>query len=121
MPRCTSTMSVGLRSGTESAQAEPASSQTGGDPTATPEKTRSSRVDVQAALAAARKAEKILAERKTEAARDTDTVAEDLMRRREAEAGEEATARRAAVRQDPSPSRHMTALERDELELEAGH
>ena len=43
------------------------------------------------------------------------------MRRREAEAGEEAAARHAAVRQDPAPSRHMTSLERDELELEAGH
>ena len=107
--------------GKEAAQAEPASSQTEGDPDATSEKTRSSRVDVQAALAAARKAEKILAERETQAARDTDMAAEDLMRRREAEAEEEAAARRAAVRQDPAPSHHMTALERDELELEAGH
>ena len=107
--------------GNEAAQAEPASSQTGDGPDATPEKTRSSRVDVQAALAAARKAEKILAERETQAARDADMAAEDLMRRREAEAGEEAAARHAAVRQDPAPSRQMTSLERDELELEAGH
>jgi hypothetical protein len=75
---------------------------------------------VQAALAAARQAEKILAQREHEAARDTDMASEDLMRRREAEAVEEAAARREAVRQDPAPSRHMISLERDELELEAG-
>jgi hypothetical protein len=43
------------------------------------------------------------------------------MRRRETEALEEAAARRAAVRQDPAPSRRGMSLERDELELEAGH
>ena len=42
---------------------------------------------MQAALAAARKAEKILAEREQQAARDADMAGEDLMRRREAEAG----------------------------------
>ena len=41
------------------------------------------------------------------------------MRRREAEARQEADVRRNAVRQDPASSRHLEALERDELELEA--
>jgi hypothetical protein len=42
------------------------------------------------------------------------------MRRRDAEAQQEAAARRSAVRQDPAPSRRSESLERDESELEAG-
>jgi hypothetical protein len=73
-------------------------------------------VDVTVALAAARKAEKILAERGQRAALDSD----DVMRRREAEALREASARRSAVRQEPAPSRRAASLEREEPELEAG-
>ena len=106
--------------GTATARSATASSPSGDAPEAS-EKIRSGRLDVQAALAAARKAEKILAERDQQAVRDARTVGDDLMRRREAAAAEEAAYRRAAVRQDPSPSRHMTPLNREELELEAGH
>jgi hypothetical protein len=78
-------------------------------------------MDVQAALTAARKAEKILTDRERRADHGADRADDDLMRRREAEAAEEALAQRSAVRQDPAPSRHTTSLERQELELEAGH
>ena len=74
-------------------------------------------LDVKAALAAARAAEKILAERGRQAELDGD----DVMRRREAEALREASTRRSAVRQDPAPSRRTMSLELEELELEAGH
>ena len=47
-------------------------------------------------------------------------ASDDVMRRREAEARQEASARASAVRQDPAPSRHARSLERDEPELEAG-
>jgi hypothetical protein len=79
------------------------------------------RLDVEAAVAAARNAEKILAERAAQADHDADLAYDDVMRRQEAEATEEVLARRDAVRQDPAPSRHTMSLERDELELEAGH
>jgi hypothetical protein len=79
------------------------------------------RLDVEAALAAAKKAEQILAEREHQADHDTDRSDDDLIRRREAQAEEEAAARRDAVRQDPVPSRHLWSLDLDELELEAGH
>ena len=80
------------------------------------------RLDVEAALTAARNAERILAERERQADRDTGRSDDDLMRRREAQAEEEAAARRSAVRQDPAPSRHRLSPDRnDELELEAGH
>ena len=78
------------------------------------------RVDLQAALAAAREAEEILAQRQHRADRDAELVGEDLMRRREAEVLAEAAARRAAVRQDPAPSRRAPSMDRDELELETG-
>lgn len=71
--------------------------------------------DIAAALAAARSAERILAERHR-AGLDSD----DVMRRREAEAQREASARRSAVRQEPSPSHRQASLEREEAELEAG-
>ena len=106
--------------GAATAHSDPASPASRDAPEAS-EKTSSGRLDVQAALAAARKAEKTLAERDQQAARDADQAGEDLMRRREAEAAEEAAARHAAVRQDPAPSRRAMSLERDELELEAGH
>jgi hypothetical protein len=77
-------------------------------------------LDVEAALAAARIAEKILANRERWADQDAD-LADDLRQRREAQAAEEASARRSAVRQDPASSRRAMTLERDELELEAGH
>jgi hypothetical protein len=79
-----------------------------------------SRLDVKAALAAARKVEKVLAERERHADHDADLAGDDLMRRREAEAAEEALVRRNAVRQDPAPSRRVVEADRDELELEAG-
>jgi hypothetical protein len=78
------------------------------------------RVDLQAALAAARKAEELLAQRQHRADRDAELADADLMRRREAEALAEAAARHAAVRQDPAPSRRAPSIGRDELELEAG-
>ncbi len=87
------------------------------DPT---ERPRTTRVDLQAAMAAARKAEEILAERQHRADREAQAAGEDLVRRGEAEAVAEVAARHAAVRQDPAPSRHPWSLERDELELEAG-
>jgi hypothetical protein len=79
------------------------------------------RLDLETALAAARRAEEILAEREHQAAHDTGRGDDDLMRRREAQAEEEAAARCGAVRQDPAPSRHAWSLDLDELELEAGH
>ena len=78
------------------------------------------RRDVRAALEAARTAEKIIAIRERQADRDAGLASDDLMRRREAEARQEAAARASAVRQDPAPSRHARSLERDEPELEAG-
>jgi hypothetical protein len=79
------------------------------------------RLDLETPLAAARRAEEILAEREHQADHDTDRSDDDLMRRRETQAEEEAAARRSAVRQDPVPSRHAWSLDLDELELEAGH
>ncbi len=84
------------------------------DPGSVPDR-RGAVLDIEAALAAARKAEKILAEREHRAGLD-----DDVMRRREADALREASARRSAVRQDPAPSRRPMSLELDELELEAG-
>jgi len=108
--------------GAATAHSDPVSSPSGDEPEVASEQASSSgRLDVQAALAAARKAEKILAERDQQAARDAGMAGEDLMRRRAAEAVEEAAARHEAVRQDPAPSRRAMSLERDELELEAGH
>ena len=78
------------------------------------------RLDVAAALTAARKAEQILAAREHQADHEPDRN-DDLVRRRQAQAEEEAAARRNAVRQDPAPSRHKLPLELDEPELEAGH
>lgn len=72
-------------------------------------------LDVEAALAAARRAEMILAERGRRAGLD-----DDVMRRREAEVLREASSRRSAVRQDPARSRRSMSLELEELELEAG-
>jgi len=90
-------------------EAEPAADQ----PTRT-------RADLSAALAAAREARQIIAERDRQANHEAQLAGDDVMRRREAEAMQEASARRTAVRQDPAPSRHMMQLERDEPELEAG-
>ena len=78
------------------------------------------RADLSAALAAAREAQRIIAERERQANREAQLAGDDIARRREAEAMQEASARRTAVWQDPAPSRHMTQLERDEPELEAG-
>jgi hypothetical protein len=74
-------------------------------------------LDIEAALATARRAQEILAERERQAT----SVSDDVMRRREAEAHREASARATAVRQDPAPSRGAMSLELDEPELEAGH
>jgi AAA domain len=78
------------------------------------------RRDINAALAAARQAQRIIAEREQQADREDQLASDDVMRRREMEAQQEASARRSAVRQDPAPSRRALSLERDELELEAG-
>ena len=78
------------------------------------------RRDLKAALEAARMAERIVAERERQADHDSQLGSDDVMRRREAEAQQEASARARAVRQDPAPSRHARSLERDEPELEAG-
>ena len=82
-------------------------------------RTDAARLDIKAALEAARRAQDILAERARQPDREAELDSDDVMRRREAEARQEADARRSAVRQDPAPSRHFEALERDELELEA--
>jgi hypothetical protein len=78
---------------------------------------RAAHVDIEAAVAAARTAQKILAQRERQAVPDSD----DVTHRREAEALREASERAGAVRQDPAPSRHAMSLDLDELELEAGH
>jgi hypothetical protein len=77
------------------------------------------RRDVRAALEAARTAEKIIAIRERQADRSAGLASDDLVRRREAAAQQEASARASAVRQDPAPSRHARAPE-NEPELEAG-
>ncbi len=64
-------------------------------------------------------AEEIIAARELRADRDSG-LSDDVMRRRDAEAQQEASARATAVRQDPAPSRHARSLELDEPELEAG-
>jgi hypothetical protein len=78
------------------------------------------RADLLAALAAAREAQRVIADRERQADREAQLAGDDIVRRREVEAMQEAFARRTAVWQDPAPSRHMTQLERDEPELEAG-
>jgi hypothetical protein len=77
------------------------------------------RHDIRAALEAARMAEKIIAIREQRAHHDARLISDDVMRRREAEAQQEASARRSAVRQDPAPSRNARSREQ-EPELEAG-
>ena len=80
------------------------------------------RRDITAALKAARRAERIIAERELRADREAGLDSDDVMRRREADARHEAVARRSAVRQDPAPSRlaAQRELQEPELELEAG-
>lgn len=101
--------------------AEPAAEEAGADSGAALNSAETARLDLQAALDATRRAEQIIAERERQADRDAEHASDDLMRRREAEARQEAAARRSAIRQDPAPSRDTLAMERDELELEAGH
>jgi hypothetical protein len=91
----------------------------GPEPGFTADRTDAARLDIKAALEAARRAQNILAERARQPDRDAELGSDEFMRRREAEARQEAEARRSAVRQDPAPSRHFEALERDEMELEA--
>lgn len=76
------------------------------------------RLDVKAALAAAKRAEKILADRERQAGREPSTPPTTSYAAT-AEAQQEALARRTAVRQDPAPSRRAMSLERNEPELEA--
>ena len=80
------------------------------------------RRDITAALNAARRAERIIAERELRADREAGLDSDDVMRRREADARHEAVARRSAVRQNPAPSRlaAQRELQEPELELEAG-
>jgi AAA domain len=77
------------------------------------------RHDIRAALEAAWTAEKIIAIRERQVDRNAGLASDDLVRRREAAARQEASARASAVRQDPAPSRHAKAPE-NEPELEAG-
>jgi len=104
----------------EAAPAEPDARQADADPGTAADRPDAAHLDVKTALAAARKAEKILAGRERQSHHDADLAGDEVMRRREAEAMEEALARRSAVRQDPAPSRREAELDRDELELEAG-
>jgi hypothetical protein len=78
------------------------------------------RRDVQAALKAARRAQEIIAEREQQAGSEAGIASDDVMRRREADAEQDALARRSAVRQDPAPSHRLESLQRNEPELEAG-
>jgi conjugative relaxase-like TrwC/TraI family protein len=91
----------------------------GEDADPAPDRRSAVRLDVKAAVEAARKAEKIIAERQRWADRDAGLHSDDVMRQREMEAQREASDRRSAVRQEPPSSRHMSA-ELDEPELEAG-
>jgi hypothetical protein len=86
----------------------------------TADRPAAGRVDIKAALAAARRAQQILASRERHANHETELASDDVIRRREAEARQEADARRSAVRQEPAPSHQAMSLELDELELEAG-
>jgi hypothetical protein len=94
--------------------------ETGTEREAAGDRRASVRDDLTAALAAAREAQQIIAERERQADREAGLAGDDVVRRREAEALQEASARRSAVRQEPTPSRHIMSLERDEPELEAG-
>jgi AAA domain len=96
--------------------AGPGTGQTERDPTGRPDALRH---DIRAALEAARTAEKIIAARRRQADQDVGLASDDVLRRREAAAQQEASARRSAVRQDPAPSRHARSPEH-EPELEAG-
>jgi hypothetical protein len=82
-------------------------------------RTDAARLDIKAALEAARRAQDIVAERAGQPDCEAEQENDDVMRRREAEARQEADACRSAVRQDPAASRHLESLEREELELEA--
>ena len=103
-----------------SEQAEPDATETGTEREPTGDRRASIRDDFTAALAAAREAQRIIAERERQADRKAGLAGDDVARRREAEVMREASARRSAVRLQPTPSRHMMSLERDEPELEAG-
>jgi hypothetical protein len=101
----------------EPVAAGPGTGQIGRDPEARPGAFRH---DVKAALEAARMAEKIIEVRERQADRDAGLVSDEVIRRREAAARREASARISAVRQDPAPSRKSRSLEVPEPELEAG-
>ncbi len=77
-------------------------------------------VDLTEALALARTAHQIVAEREEQIGRETEAESDDLMRCREAEALAEADARRTAVWQEPAPSRRAERGHQKELEMEAG-
>jgi conjugative relaxase-like TrwC/TraI family protein len=77
---------------------------------------RTAGLDIQAALQAARQAEAIIAAR----ASNAELADDDIMRRRQADAQQDAEARRRAVRQEPAPSHRAHDLDRDEPEVEAG-
>ena len=78
------------------------------------------RDDLSAALAAARQAQRIIAGRERQTDREARVAGDDVVRRREVEAMQEASARRGAVRQEPTPGRRLMSLDREEPELEAG-
>lgn len=99
--------------------ARPATGQASTDTGSRSDRPSTVRLDVKAAVEAARKAERIIAERQRRADRGAGLDSDDVMRQREMEAEREASERHSAVRQEPTPSRHMSA-ELDELELEAG-
>ncbi len=105
----------------ETVRDEPSVDQTEVDADAAPQREGVGGRDIKAALAVARRAQQIIAERERQGDRETLLASDDVMRRREAEAQQEALARRNAVRQDPAPSRRALSLELDEPELEAGY
>jgi len=91
---------------------EPSVDQTEVNAAAAPGHQGTVRRDMKAALTAARRVQQIITERERQADRDTRLASDDVMRRREAEAQQEALARRSAVRQDPVPSRRALSLDR---------
>jgi hypothetical protein len=79
------------------------------------------RLDIEAALDAARRARLIIAERQRQAREEAALESDDVIRRREAEALRQAEARRGAVRQEPVPiSRAGRPARLADLEPEAG-
>jgi conjugative relaxase-like TrwC/TraI family protein len=100
------------------AQAARPEASDGEAPAGRPEQAR---LDIDAARDVARRARQIVIERQRQAREYADRGSDSLVRRREAEALWQATARRSAVRQEPLPSRRAGRhAQLPDLELEAG-